>query len=195
MVVWKKATVYDDVHAPFDGRFYSVPWRLMNSEVWIRATKSTVLIYHDDVRVATHPRRGSGPFSTTKEHLPEGREELRHRDPAYWVARGGELGSDVADYLQEVLDSDPVLSKLRVIQAMVSLLEKNPEHAVGACLRASFYGNFTFGAIKRIVAEGLDLQPLPTVVMPVYGHLERPRFARRPVELLDLELEVTHDPH
>ncbi len=194
-VIWKKTKVHDDVHVPFDGRAYSVPWRLMGSEVWIRATASTVAVYHDDIRVATHARKGVGRFSTIDEHLPEHRADLRHRNPAYWVARGGEMGDDVADYLQEVLDSDPVLSKLRVIQEMVLFLEKNPTRAEATCRRASFYGNFTYGGVKRIVTKDLDLEPLPTVVMPGYGHLKRPRYARRPVELLGLDLETTHEPH
>ena len=47
-VVWKEATVHRDSHVVFDGRQYSVPWRLMGRQVWIRATSASVYIFYDD---------------------------------------------------------------------------------------------------------------------------------------------------
>jgi transposase len=40
-VVWKKARVHADCHVHFERRLYSVPWRLINEEVWARAASKT----------------------------------------------------------------------------------------------------------------------------------------------------------
>lgn len=55
-VVWKKAKVHRDCHISFDRRRYSVPWRLVGKEVWIRATMARIEVHLDDVRIATHQR-------------------------------------------------------------------------------------------------------------------------------------------
>ena len=68
-VVWKRAKVHQDCHVHFERRLYSVPWRLLRSEVWVRAVGNAVTIYSaDDERVADHPRRapvGAAPSRVT----------------------------------------------------------------------------------------------------------------------------------
>lgn len=186
-VVWKQATVHADCHVHFDKRLYSVPWRLINQEVWLRATASSVAIYADDVRVATHSRRGKKQRSTHDEHLPEGRAELRHRSRQYWEERGDRMSAEVGTFVREVFDSDDVLLQLRAVQAIVTYLEKFPiERASAAARRASFYGSFSYQAVKNILTRALDLEPLPTSkAKPAWA--DTPRFARDLKKLIDSE--------
>jgi len=195
-VVWHKATVHPDSHLCFERRLYSAPWRLTGQELWVRATLTTVEVYADDVRVATHPRHGAGYRSTIEEHLPEGRRELRHRSRGYWEQRATRLGPGVGSYIHEVFDADDVLSQLRTVQAMVTHLEGFPvERARAACERARFYGSYSYGALKNILKKALDLAPLPPAVVPAGAGLPTPRFARKVSELLTLPLEVTDEPN
>src|SRR4029078_6823935 len=144
-IVWERATVHADCHVHFERRLYSAPWRLINQEVWVRATPSSVAIYSlDDVRVATHARHGKKQRSTHDAHLPEGRAELRHRSQGYWEERAERVGTDVGVFVREVFESDDVLLQLRAVQAIVTYLEKFPaERANAAARRASFYGSTT----------------------------------------------------
>ncbi len=196
-VVWKRATVHRDSHILFDKRLYSVPWRLIEKRVWVRATAASVAVYADDTRVATHDRRGVGLRSTLDEHLPDHRAPLRHRSRAYWEKKADRVHPEVGAYIREVFDADDVLSMLRAVQAIVTYLEKFPvERAVAACRRASFYGSYTYGAIKNILRRGLDFQPLPTPVSPASPTEQLPmRFARTMTELLHQPVEETHEPH
>jgi transposase len=213
-VVWKEATVHRDSHVCFDRRLYSVPWRLIGQTLWVRATAATVAVYTDDTRVATHPRGGKGPRSTLAEHLPEEREELRHRHKDYWLERAARMGPEVESYIREVFESDEVLSMLRTVQAMVRHLDTFPaERARRACARASFYGSFGYGALKSILQKALDLEPLPLAVVPAPTSSAAttasppgevggapvtpagPRFARKISELLRLPKEVTDESH
>jgi hypothetical protein len=179
----------------FDKRLYSVPWRLVGQTVWVRATPTTVTVYADDCRVATHSRRSPTRRSTLDEHLPEHRREIRHRSREYWEQKAGELGSEVRTYVTEVFESDDVLYQLRTVQAIVGLLERYPRHrAEAAARRALFYGVMTYAGLKRILVNALDLQPLPTAVEPASGTLTEPRFARDIPELLALA-GGSHEPH
>jgi hypothetical protein len=68
-----------------------------------------------------------------------------------------------------------------VVQAIVTLLEKHPrDRAVAACARARMYGAYTYSAVRDILRQGLDLQPLPTLLLPPAPATPHPRFARTP---------------
>jgi transposase len=198
LMEWKKAKVHQDSHVLMDKRFYSVPWRLVGREVWVRATEATIQIYADDTRVATHSRRGPGPRSTNDAHLPEGRRGYRYRDRAHWEKEAEAMGPHVAQLVTEIFDADDVLYALRPVQATMGLLSTLPPERVEAvCKRASFYGITSYGEIKRIVRKGLDAEPLPLAMAPGHGHLSAPRFARNLGELLTMsdDEEACHEPH
>ena len=115
---------------------------------------STVSLHWDDVRVATHERRGSGP-STQDSHLPDHRGDLRHRGRGFWEERAARIGPDTASYVKALFDSDDVLSMLRAVQAVVRHLERFPkERAEAACRRASFFGTYGYAGIKQNPAAG-----------------------------------------
>jgi transposase len=193
LVTWHQGRVHLDTHVAFDKRLYSVPWPLIGQLVWVRATATTVMIFAGDKRVTTHDRRGKTVRSTYEEHLPEKRAPWRHRDRAYWENRADQIAPEVGAYVREVLDSDDVLSMVRVVQSMVTHLEKFPvERAVAACTRARHFGSYRYTTIKNILHRGLDL--VPFTPKPTSGVLVAPRFARTISELFHRH-EVTHEHH
>jgi hypothetical protein len=190
LVVWHKARVHQDSHVAFDQRLYSVPWRLIKQEVWVRASPSSVDVYADDKRVAMHSRCGRTVRSTCDEHLPTERAPWRHRHRAYWEARADKIAPEVGIYIRAVFDSDDVLSMLRVVQSIVAHLEKFPvERAIATCMRASHHGSYQYRTIKNILRDGLDLKP---IAKPTSAPLAAPRFARPIGELLH-RTEVSHE--
>ena len=190
LVTWHQARVHQDSHVAFDQRLYSVPWRLIGQQVWIRATAKTVVAYADDARVAMHDRRGRAPRSTHDDHLPADRAPWRHRSRAYWEDRADRISPDVGAYIREVFDSDDVLSMLRTVQAIVTHLEKFPAaRATAACRRAHHFGSYQYRTLKNILRDGLDLVPLATTTTTT---LEAPRFARPVSELLHRSKDKDH---
>ncbi len=197
-IVWKRATVHTDSHITFDRKLYSVPWRLVGKQLWLRATPDSVEIYADDQRVATHERAYGKKRRTTHEpHLPEHRRDLMHRSESYWLSRADALGSDVKAFVTEVFASDDVLHKLRDVQAIVTHLERFPPHRIrGTVKRAQFYGTYSYVGVRNILQKALDLEPLPLPVIVSGGSLSRPQFARNPQELLAKHMEITtHESH
>jgi transposase len=195
MVVWKEATVHRDCHVIFDRRLYSVPWRLIDKVVWLRATASTVAIFFDDERVATHDRRGPGHRSTVDQHLPAHRADLRHRSRSYWELRADRIGPDTGRFVREVFDSDDVLYMLRAVQAIVTHLERFPrERAEAASRRARHFGTFSYQGVKNILVRALDLEPLPAGTALPGSPQESFRYARSAAELLHRQ-EKTDEPN
>lgn len=180
LVEWREALVHPDTHVQFDRRLYSVPWILLGKKVWIRASRSSVVVYHQDERVATHDRRGSGSRSTVDSHLPEHRGDLRHRSRGYWEQRAERIGPETLAYVREIFDSDEVLSLLRPVQAIVTHLETHPrERAEGACRRARHFANYSYQGLKNILRRALDLEPLPGDELPKSPPITNPRFVRK----------------
>lgn len=195
-VTWKQAMVHQDCQFVFDGRPYPAPWRTVGKRVWVRATPATLDVYLDDVRLISHSRGLTAPREIYDQCLPPKRAELRHRSHKFWEERADAIAPEIGAYIREVFEQDDVLSLLRRVQAMVSHLEQFPvERARAACLRAQYFGSYTYPALKDILRKGLDLEPLPNVVAPRFGALLSPRYARDPRQLLNLPLEKTHEPN
>lgn len=142
-VVWRQATVHRDAHIALDKRLYSVPWKYIGQAVWVRASAHSLIVYAEDERVATHPRRGPGYRSTIEGHLPDHRADLRHRSRAFWEQRAEAMGPQVLHYVSTLFDSDDVLSQLRTVQAIVTHLETFPKERACAALSAR-------GALRRL---------------------------------------------
>ncbi len=70
IVIWKHARLHTDSHVQIDGAFYSAPWRFLHQELWVRCTRTSVAVFHEDVHVWTHARVPRGGRSTVNEHLP-----------------------------------------------------------------------------------------------------------------------------
>jgi transposase len=195
-IVWREPMLRRDCHVLVEHARYSAPWRLVSRRLLARLTQHSVELYYEDTRIATHERQPPGGHSTKDEHLPPERSEYRHRSQAYWEERALELGDEVATYIRAVFESDDVMHQLGKVQCIVLHLEGFPrERAAAACRRASYYGSYSYGAIKNILKKGLDLQALPHAVVPESLGVARPRFARTVQELLDLPLEDIDAPH
>lgn len=155
--VWKKARVHPDSHVAFRDRLYSVPWQLVSEEVWLRATDESVEVFHEDRRVAQHARQG-GWRSTHEEHLPADRRELRHRGRAFWEERARRIGVETVALVQAAFESDPALSNLRRVQAIVKHLAQFPRpRAEAASRHALATGDLTYRAVKDFLTSGRDL--------------------------------------
>lgn len=68
---WRKARVNIDYHVSVDDHWYSVPYGLVKEPVEVRLTSLTIELYHQGVRVASHPRSTRRYHHTTQAaHLP-----------------------------------------------------------------------------------------------------------------------------
>ncbi len=178
-VIWHQAKVHADSHLQFRSRLYSVPWAHLHKRLWLRATETSVVVYAENERVATHRRQDGRGRSTEPGHLPERREQWGHQTRAYWEEQAATMGEEVFTYVLELFDAEDVLLPLRKVQAIVSFLQDYPkERRVAACERARFFGVTGVRAFKDILRKGHDSEPLPNAIIRRHGELDAPRFAR-----------------
>jgi len=195
-VVWKKVRVHTDSHVVFDKRLYSVPFRYLHRDAWVRATPESVVVYVDDDRIATHDRRGPGLRSTDDGHLPAGRVAHRHRGEAFWTTRAGLLGEEVAGLVHELFATEDALNPLRTVQAVVTLLEKHPkDRANNAAKRARHFGIHNYRGVADILRKALDFETLPPDLPFAQTPPPNPRFARDVAKMLSSKKDNSNDWH
>lgn len=194
IVLWKRVRLHTDSYVQIDGAFYSAPWKYLHQDLWARCTRSSVVLFHDDLHLWTHARARRGFRSTIDEHLPEHRRDLRERSHEYWVERARKLGADPEQLVARIFAADDVLTQLRRVQAVVTHLESFPrERAQAAARRALFFGCLDYRGIKNILKQGLDLEPLPGENVRAWS--KGARFARKPTESLFAHEESIHVHH
>jgi len=156
---WAKLTVHRNCHVQHQLCLYSVPHALVGQAVWLRASATTVRVFHDHQLVAAHPRlHRPGQRSTIAEHLPP---EARAWSIATseWCLQQAALVGPACAALAALLLADPVLEKLRTVQALLRLRERyGAQRLEAACRRTMAFGNHTYRSVKTILANGLDQQ-------------------------------------
>jgi len=176
-VLWKQCKVHQDSHVSFEKRLYSVPFNLIGRQLWVCAEGNSLVVWADDLRVATHVRRG-GRIQTIDAHLPEWRRDFRHQSRPWWENKARAISDTLGDFVTEIFEADDVYHQLRTVQSIVSHVESYPVTRINAaCERARLYGNYTYAGIRNILKEGLDMSPVYETPF-VHGRLENPRFAR-----------------
>ncbi|MCP4500432.1 MAG: hypothetical protein GY822_10775 [Deltaproteobacteria bacterium] len=181
-ILYRKLRVHRDAHVHLSGKLFSVSYKYIGKEAWVKLSTSSACSYIDDERVATHSRKGA-KISTITEHLPPKRAEYKERDPEEWLKRTAKMGASVEQLVRDVLCRDDVIRELRMATAMVLLLEDFPkERAEAACARALHLGAISPKSVRDILKRNLD--SLPVGEEPAHGHLDEPIFARPPAEVL-----------
>ena len=103
---WKKAKVNIDYHVEFDGRLYSVPYRHVGEEVWIRATPTAVEVLLGNRRIAAHARNGSKRVSTLPDHMPSAHRAHAEWTPSRILSWASKLGPETNALCAAILSRD-----------------------------------------------------------------------------------------
>jgi transposase len=182
---WSKARVNIDYHVEFDRHYYSVPYTVTGHEVEIRATLTTVEIFHRGERVASH-LRSHEPYkaTTVNEHRPKSHQQHLAWPPSRLLHWAETVGPATVQLFAEILKSKPhpemgyrsCLGILRLGQRYSN------ERLEAAARRAVTTGACSYRSVKSILERGLDRQPVETPV------------ARRPLEHSNLRGAFYFDP-
>ena len=158
---WIKLKVYRDCHIRFNYCRYSVPYRLVNTEVWLRASETTLRIYQEHNMVALHIRINTPDTpSTIMEHLPPKASEFLQQEPN-WCREQAQTVGEACFKVVDLLLKDKVVDYLRAAQGIIKLKKSfGGTRLEAACQRALFYETPQYKAIKSILAKGLDSETL-----------------------------------
>ena len=168
MAVWKQVKVGRDCYVNFDKAYYSVPFRLVGQQVWVRGGTREVQVYTTDYKlVATHCRaQQPGHRLTHLDHLPP------HKVPGLTINRdtcrlqAAEIGPATQEVVNRLLNHRPE-DRLRTAGRLLRLAEKfSPERLEAACTRALRFDDPTYKTIKHILLQGLETEELPSIDPP-----------------------------
>ena len=162
--LWKRVRVHIDYHVSFEKHLYSVPYTLVGKEVDVRATESTVEIYFQRKRVASHPRSGAkGRFSTQKEHMPKAHRAYQDWSPERFLHWAAEIGEQAQDLIADVLAGRRHPEQaFRTCLGVLGLAKRyTRERLEAACLRANAAGirSYVSAGDKSTQNRGLESPP------------------------------------
>lgn len=184
IATWAKVIVHRDAHVQFEHTLYSVPFRLMSQQLWLRATDQMIQIYREHERVATHVRTSSRRRSTVRDHLPPDALAWIMADPQHCLRESERIGPQCHALIQRLF-ADRVLDHLRAAQGVIRLEKQHGAVRLeAACARALTFDDPRYRTVKTILAKGLDQTSVTTTFDDLADTYTRGgRFSRRPSNL------------
>ena len=183
IVRFKRARVNIDYHVELDAHYYSVPHRLVRTEVELRIGGGTVEAYAGQQRVAVHPYSAvRGGFTTTPEHMPASHRAHREWTPAKLVAWGEGVGAACAALVRWQMQHRPHPEQgYRACLGLRRLARTyGAERLEAACARAMSIRSPRFKTVDAILKSGMDRQPLHTAPtqasLPLHENLRGPDY-------------------
>jgi transposase len=164
MSQWSYARVNIDYHIAFDANLYSVPYTLVQERVEVRATPTTVEIFHKGQRVASHVRgQGREQVFTQREHRPKSHQAHLDWTPSRMVHWAEKIGPNTAKLFERILAEKPhpemgYRSCLGIIRLAEQYSSTRMEAAADRAIRT---GACRYQSVKSILKNSLDLQPPP----------------------------------
>jgi len=163
---FKTATVNIDYHVEFDHRWYSVPHRLVRQKVEVRATGTTVEVFHRGRRVSSHLREsGRRRYVTEPEHMPASHRAHLEWTPSRLVDWAATAGPQVAELADRIMNSRPHPEHgYRACLGLMRLGRRfGNDRLAAACTRALAINACSYASVESILNKNLDRTPLPEV--------------------------------
>jgi len=157
---------------------YSVPYTLIGKQLKLSYTTTMVEIYHEQKRVALHPRNYKKySHSTMEGHRPANHAEVvrsKAWDADYFLSQAKKIGPDTENYLRRVLEAK--IFPEQTYNSCLGILRLgkhySPERLEAACHRALASSYANYGIINNILKNGLDkIKDLPEGYIPRHDNI------------------------
>lgn len=158
---WKVATVQFNYHISVDGMLYSVPYEFIKRKVDVRITDTTIEIFYNHNRVASHRRLygRKGQYSTITEHMPESHQKYLEWNGDRFRKWAERIGINTSKVVDALLASQRVEQQsYRSCMGLLKLADKySVDRLEVACKKALLYtASPSYKSIKNILATGQD---------------------------------------
>jgi len=169
---WKQAKPGIDYHVEVDKRYYSVPHRWVGHVLDLRASATTVEVFHKGQRVAAHARSHKDLFTTLPEHMPSSHRQHRQWSPGRFLNWAKDIGPNTLEVVKRQFQDlpHPEHGYRRCLGLLNHARRYSKVRLEAACERALAIGSPNYRSVTSILKQGLDRQPLPEEE-PVQGEL------------------------
>ena len=172
---WKPCRVNIDYHVEVDHNFYSVPYQLVHERVEARVTQTTVEVFFQGRRVASHARlTGRGRFSTQLAHMPRAHRAHAEWTPSRLIAWAEQTGPAIGRLVAGILERRP--HPEQGYRACLGLMRLGRVHGAdrldAACHRAERLRSYRYRTVEHILIHQQDRLPLeePAPARPALTH-------------------------
>jgi len=153
---YKIATVQKNCHVYYssDKNYYSVPNSHIGKKVKMILTQSVVEIYHNQTRIALHPRnRKAYHYTTVKEHMPVSHTYNADWSPEYFITWASKIGVSVKESIEIILQRKqyPEQNYKSCVGILNLAAKTGKERLENACKRALSYDAVNYNSIKNIL--------------------------------------------
>ena len=153
----RTATVQFNYHIAVDKMYYSVPYQYIKDKVDVRVTDTTIEIFKDFRRIASHKRLYGRPgqYSTVLEHMPPDHQKYLEWNGDRFRKWAETIGINTYKVVNSILTSGRVEQQsYRACMGLLKLAErKSSQQLENACAKALQYSNSpSYKSIKNILA-------------------------------------------
>lgn len=154
---WKIATVQFNYHIAVNGMLYSVPYEYIKHKVDVRVTDTTIEIFYNHKRIASHRRLfgRKGQYSTILEHMPEDHRQYLQWNGDRFRKWAEKIGPNTHKVIDAILSSHRVEQQAyRSCMGLLKLSERTSTKGIEvACEKALGYtANPSYKSIKNILS-------------------------------------------
>ena len=156
---WSRQRAHIDYHVTIDEHRYSVPYQLITRDLDVRATSTTIEVFFDAQRVASHARsHRRGGFTTVREHMPPAHQEIAGVHQQSLLDHAARVGPAARAFAQALLNERSVPQQGYRSLLGILRLERDfgRDRLNAACERALTLRAFSYRSVQSILARGLD---------------------------------------
>jgi transposase len=160
---WKEATVQFNYHISLDNMHYSVPYEYLSRKVNVRITGTTIEIFYNHIRIASHRRLygRKGQYSTLISHMPEDHQKYLEWNGDRFRQWAKTIGNSTFTVIDAILTSGRV--EQQSYKSCMGLLKMADKYSVSrleaACAKALLYSSSpSYKSVKNILVAGIDRQ-------------------------------------
>lgn len=161
MAEWKTVRANIDYHIEIDRHYYSVPYQLAGQQLEARYTATTVELFQDGKRVASHARSSASYRHTTvHEHMPKSHQAHLQWTPSRLIHWGETVGTATAEVIRTILASKPHPEMgYRACLGILRLAKTySQERLEAASQRALQLQACSYSSLRSILKRSLDRQ-------------------------------------
>lgn len=160
---WKQLTVQFNYHISYGNMYYSVPHEYLKRKVDVRTTDTTIEIFYNHTRIASHRRLygRKGQYSTVTAHMPKDHQAYLEWNGDRFRRWGTQIGPSTATVVNAILASGQVEQQsYRSCMGLLTLTDKySTKRLEAACeLALRYTASPSYKSIKDILATGKDKQ-------------------------------------
>ena len=158
---WKNATVHIDYHITLEGNHYSVPYQYVKEQVEVRYSDTSVTIFKDNQRIASHSRLYSqNKYQTSKEHMPGSHRFFAEWNPTRFLDWAEQIGPETRIQINSLLLEQITVehSYRRCLGLLSCATRYGEERLERACKRANELGIVSARSITEMLKNNLEGQ-------------------------------------